>query len=401
MLAGLRIFLAFSLGYFVSYVFRGVNLVLTPHLAADIGLGPADLGILTSLYFLAFAACQLPLGVLLDRYGPRRVEVALLVVAAIGAVLFATAHSLAALMIGRILIGIGVSACLMAGLKAFILWFPADRLLLLNGGLFALGGMGAVATGTPVGWALAVTDWRGVFWGLAALTLAAALAILLAVPDRPVAEAPHHHGAPAGLVAILRSRAFWRIAPLTAISQGVFMAVQGLWAGPFLQAVGGATPQDVASIVAVMGLAMVAGYLVLGWLARRLERAGVSLLVTSAAGMVGFAAVQVLLLAGVGTVSPLIWAAYGFLGSTGILPYTLLVRAFPIRIAGRVSTAMTLLQFGTAFLFQIGFGAVLDLGPADAAAAHRLAWALALGLQVLAFLWWCRPAPVAALAAAE
>jgi hypothetical protein len=146
---------------------------------------------------------------------------------------------------------------------------------------------------------------------------------------------------------------------------------------------------------------MVAGYLALGWLARRLERAGVSLLVSSAAGMIGFGAVQGLLLAGIGTVSPLMWTAYGFLGSAGILPYALLVRAFPTRIAGRVSTAMTLLLFGAAFLFQIGFGVLLDLGPADPAAGHRLVWAVALALQALALLWWCRSAPAAALAAAE
>src|SRR5579875_2464141 len=123
-----RVFLIFSLGYFASYAFRGVNLVLAPLLSRDIGVDPAGLGMLTSVYFLAFAGFQLPAGMLLDRFGPRRVEAGLLLVAAAGAAVFAVGRDLGALMIGRALIGIGVSACLTAAIKAITLWYPPDRL---------------------------------------------------------------------------------------------------------------------------------------------------------------------------------------------------------------------------------------------------------------------------------
>lgn len=136
----LRIFVPFALGYFLSYLFRVVNAVIAPELSAELGLGASDLGLLTSAYFLAFAAFQLPLGILLDRYGPRRTEAVLLLFAAAGALIFARAEETAGLIAGRALIGFGVSACLMAAFKAFVQWFPAERLAAVNGLQLAEGG---------------------------------------------------------------------------------------------------------------------------------------------------------------------------------------------------------------------------------------------------------------------
>ena len=124
----LRVFIPFAFGYFLSYVYRTVNAVIAPDLVADAGLAPAALGLLTSAYFLAFAAFQIPLGVLLDRFGSRRVEAVLLVIAAAGAIVFALAEGVTGLIVGRALIGLGVSACLMAAFKAFSTWLPPERL---------------------------------------------------------------------------------------------------------------------------------------------------------------------------------------------------------------------------------------------------------------------------------
>src|SRR5512134_2827170 len=136
----LRIFIPFALGYFLSYLYRTVNAVLAPDLVRDIGLEPASLGLLTSAYFLAFAAAQLPLGILLDRYGPRRVEAGLLLFAAGGALLFGRAATLGELLLARALIGVGVAACLMAAFKAFTDWFPRELLPFVNGIQMVSGG---------------------------------------------------------------------------------------------------------------------------------------------------------------------------------------------------------------------------------------------------------------------
>jgi sugar phosphate permease len=155
----LRVFMPFALGYYMSYVFRAINAVMAPDLVRDFALDANDLGLLTSTYFLTFAAVQLPLGVILDRAGPRRTETVLLMVAAIGAIVFATATSLTGLAIGRGLIGVGVSACLMAAVTAFARVYPPERLALVNGWVFTAGGLGAITATTP-----ALPIGAGCFW---------------------------------------------------------------------------------------------------------------------------------------------------------------------------------------------------------------------------------------------
>ncbi len=131
------------MGYYLAYLFRTINGLIAGHLNADAGLRIADLGLLTSVYFLVFASAQIPIGVLLDRYGPRRVQSALLLVAAAGAGLFAMSTDFPALLVGRAMIGLGVAASLTAGLKAIVLWFPKERVALMNGYMIMLGSLGA------------------------------------------------------------------------------------------------------------------------------------------------------------------------------------------------------------------------------------------------------------------
>lgn len=160
----LRIFSSFAFGFYLSYLFRSVNAVIAPDLIRDIGVDAANLGLLTSAYFISFALFQIPLGIILDRQGPRKVEAGLLLFAALGAVIFALSDTLMNLVIGRALIGLGVSACLMASFKSFADWFPKERLALANGAIMMAGGLGALTATAPVEFILQFTDWRGVFW---------------------------------------------------------------------------------------------------------------------------------------------------------------------------------------------------------------------------------------------
>src|SRR3990170_6784086 len=162
----LVVFGPFAAGYFLSFFFRNVNAVISKDLAGEFSLSPSDLGFLTSMYLLAFAAFQLPLGVLLDRYGPRRVVAALLCVAASGALIFALARDLTMLSVGRALIGLGVSAGLMGAIKAFTLWFPLSRLATLNGLYLAAGGIGGLAAAAPAEGLIGPFGWRALFFGL-------------------------------------------------------------------------------------------------------------------------------------------------------------------------------------------------------------------------------------------
>ena len=153
---GLRLFLPFAAGYFLSYLLRNVNAVIAPELTRELGVSAADLGLLTSAYLVAFGSFQLPLGVLLDRYGPRRVEAVLLLIAAAGSACFALGTNLTELALARAAIGLGVCACLMAAYKAFSVWYPAERLPSLNAAVMVAGGLGALVATTPLAWAVPV-----------------------------------------------------------------------------------------------------------------------------------------------------------------------------------------------------------------------------------------------------
>src|SRR4051794_7424695 len=213
-----RVFLPFAAGYYLSYLFRTINALIVSHLSSDAGLGSANLGLLTAVYFLVFAAAQIPVGILLDRFGPRRVQSALLLLAAAGAGLFAISAGLVSLLVARAMIGVGVAAALMAGLKSIVLWFPRERVALLNGYMIMLGSLGAVTATVPAEHLLAWMGWRQLFQILAAATGATAVLIYVVVPERVLL--PSTATIPATLSSVFRDRRFWRIAPLSATCVG-------------------------------------------------------------------------------------------------------------------------------------------------------------------------------------
>ncbi len=389
----LRLFVPFGLGYFVSYVFRTVNAVIAPDLVADLSLSPADLGLLTSAYFLTFAAFQLPLGILLDRFGSRRVEAVLLLFAAAGALVFSLADSLSGLLAGRALIGLGVSACLMAAFKAFSAWLPVERLPFANGVQMVSGGLGALTATTPVQAALQVTDWRGVFMVLAVLGLLAAVTVFLVVPEQQGAQSTESLADQlAGLKAVLRNPEFWKIAPWAFTGQSAYLSIQGLWSGPWLRDVAGFDRGQVADMLFWIAVAMIVGYFGFGSLTARLGRYGVKPATLAATGMGFFLLVQLLLVVMPEYAAPL-WIGFGLFGTACILPYAVLAQVFPKQLTGRCNTSLNLLVFVSAFAAQWLIGAVIGLWPTDASggyqpAGYQAAFSLLIGLQLLAAIWF-------------
>jgi MFS family permease len=386
----LRVFTPFAAGYYFSYLLRNVNAVIAPDLSRDMDLSATDLGMLTSAYLLAFGAFQLPLGLLLDRYGPRRVEASLLVVAALGCALFALAPGASELVIGRALIGLGVSACLMASFKAFSLWFPPQRQASLNAAVMAAGGLGALTATLPVSWALPALGWRGVFLGLAACVLAIAAGIF-STPEKP-RDGAHEHLSDQlrALAGIFASRIFWRFAPQTAMVVGGFMAVQGLWAVPWLMHFNGETRAGAAFHLLLTSGAMLIGFLAIATLVTPLQRRGVApmaiLIAGTGLGLLDIAAI----VAGVGD-SRFLWFGLGLLFAVGNLAYALLCSRFPLALAGRVNTALNLMTFSGAFVLQWGFGVLVDrLTGAGLAPREAYQWTLGLllALQIASFVWF-------------
>ena len=390
----LRIFAPFAAGYFLSYLFRVVNTIIASDLSGDLALDANQLGMLTSVYLIAFAATQLPLGILLDRYGPRQTEAILLLFAAAGAAIFASAETSTGLLIGRALIGFGVSACLMASFKAFVQWFPMERLPMINGFLLAAGGFGALTAATPVEFALQFTDWRGVFWALAIITFLVALSVFFVVPDKPIKQSgitlrEHIQG----IVKVFQSRTFWRIAPWAVASQATAGSVLGLWSGPWLRDVANFNRDEVATTLSLIAVGLILGFALIGVIADWLRPMGIKPMTVGIAGMVIYMLIQLALVLELTQYSLWLWAGYAFFSTAGVITYAVLSQSFPSELAGRVNTGLNLLVFVMAFLMQWGVGYVINLYASDRAdqyhpAGFQMAFSLLIATQVAAMVWY-------------
>jgi predicted MFS family arabinose efflux permease len=386
------VFCPFAAGYFLSFFFRNVNAVISRDLAREFSLTPSDLGFLTSMYLLAFAAFQLPLGVLLDRFGPRRVLAGLYSIAGAGALVFGLAQDFTTLSVGRALIGLGVSGGLMGAIKAFTLWFPLSRLATLNGLYLAVGGIGGLSATAPVEALLGPLGWRALFYCVAGLSVVAAMLIFFVVPEKPLpgkgetlATQIRRFGE------IFSTQDFWRIALPLVICHAGYQALQGLWLGPWLYDVAELPRASVANYLLATAVAFTVGSVFFGVTSDRLAAAGVSRMTMFKLGQVISLAMFALLAAGVQTGLLAILFVYGFTAISAALAYALLTPLFGAEMTGRVNTASNVLMFSCSFLFQWGIGAVLRFYPVVdgryAPAGYAMALFVLALLQVLVIAW--------------
>lgn len=390
-----RMFLIFALAYVVSYGMRTINAVIAPGLVHDLGLSAGQLGLLASAYFLTFAFMQLPVGLLLDRFGPRRVDALLMLVGALGCGLFAVADSFALLWVGRALIGVGVSACLMAAVQAYALYFKPHLQGSMSSFMLMAGSVGAVLVTTPVHHALPLIGWRGVFLCVAGLCVVASAALWWGLPRLPFPGrgTPMRELLP-GFSQVFRSAHFWRVAPLAALVQGGFMAFSGLWLGPWLRQVQGLDDTQTANVLFWFSICLMGGYLLTGVLARRLSMRGRGvepLIVWGVGGSVVVLFIQVLTAGSLGSWGWMLWA---FVGSGSIVTYSWCNVPFPKALAGRSSTALNLLIFLGAFGAQWGIGLGVDAYVASGAAQTDALQSVMLDvavLMLLSFAWFVRP----------
>jgi MFS family permease len=388
----LRVFLPFVAGYYLAYLFRTINAVIAAPLATELGLGAGDLGLLTSVYFLTFAVAQIPIGILLDRYGPRRIQSALLFVAAVGSALFAASDNFLMLLIGRALIGLGVAAALTAGLKALVLWFPGDRVPLLNGSMVMLGALGAVTATLPADLLLLWIGWRELFGLFALLTAACAATIYCVVPE----AAPIANGAVSvGLRKVYTDPRFWRLAPLSSACIGTAWALQGLWAAQWLTDVDGLDRAEVVQHLFAMAVALSLGAILLGVAADRLRMRGVGpeLLLGFVAAV--FIATQLALILRLPLQPYFPWAIVAAVGAATVLSYAIVAEYFPKELAGRANGALNLCHIAAAFVVQYATGVIVQHWTPEAGhypeIAYQTAFALNLAFEVVAWIWFVMP----------
>lgn len=383
----------------MSYVYRMVNAVLGPTLAEEFGLTAGGLGLLSSVYFLSFALFQLPLGLLLDRFGPRRVNATLLLVAALGGLWFAFAHSATSAIAARALIGVGVSGCLMASFTAFVLWYPADRLSTMNGITFAAGALGAMTATVPLELLLRVMHWREAFLLLVAATVLVSLVLWFWVPERRREQEKGFSKEIMELGLIMRDPAFQRLAVCLGASQSAAVALQTLWVATWLRDVAGYDRGGVALGLLIVNLGMIAGYLGFGRAADRRTRAGRSIFPLIVGG-VACSSVSLALItfgtnpgmnAGARGGALALWFVFVAGGTAVVLIYSLLSRRYPKEMAGRANTAANVIGFVGMFGGQWAIGLVLDRWPQSPAgyAPEAYPWALGMvwAVQLAGLLW--------------
>lgn len=380
----------FAAGYFTSYLFRVVNAAISDDLIADLGLTNTDLGFMTAMYLYGFVLFQLPLGLLLDRFGPRLVQTCLLLVAALGAVGFALGESIVSLAIARFLIGMGLGGCLMSAFKANAMWLPPERLALGNSTVVTFGALGFLAGTYPANFLADLIGWRPLFFVLAGFTLAIVAAIFLIVPKRdddhrPVALKTQL----SGYWGILKDPIFWRIAPMVAAISGTFIATQSLWATRWMTDVMGLSQQDANQQLMILGVAFAVGSLSTGLIADRLQRRGIGSKAVIAGAFTLFALAQLAMILALPVPLPLIWVLYGFAGQAANLGYATLANHFGRALAGRAQSAANLLLFLGSALFQSGTGWALDhAGGATAQSGYVIAFGILLALQLAGFTWY-------------
>lgn len=398
----LTVLMPFGIGYYMSYLFRTVNAIISPQLVADIGLTPAALGFMTAAYFMTFAAVQLPLGIVLDKYGPRKVQAALLMVAAAGAALFAFGTDAATLIVGRGLIGLGVSACLMASLKANVLWFPKEKIPLVNGVIFAFGTIGALSTTVPLELLIQTVDWRTLFWWLTGISILSGLLIFFVVPERPQNSTETVPGQSAfkaqlaDLKLVYGSAFFWRLSFMVFLHNGVFLSYQALWAAPWLRDVAGLDRSGVADAMFMFNIGMFVGVLSIGLVAERIQKLGVPTIVPAVAGIGLSLAVQILFAAAWTDYPAILCLLFGYFGSTSTLAYAVMNQKFPQKLTGRVNTAQNMLTFIAAFTTQWLVGIIIGLYPSPgdgmySADGHQTALIVLIAIELAGFIYFLWP----------
>jgi len=395
----ITVFLTFAFAYFLSALIRAITATLAPVLTQEFTLQARDLGLLAGGYFLGFSATQLPLGSWLDRYGPKRVQVGFLAVAVVGCLAFSAATSFSGLLAARVLCGVGVSACLMAPLTGYRRWFLPATQTRSNAWMLMTGSTGMVASTLPVQWALPLVGWRPLFLTLGVLLIVSIALVVWRVPDweRPVAR-PSAEPTTSGFGQIWRNPYFQRLAPLGFFCYGGLLAVQTLWAGPWMEKVAGFSPLQAATGLFWINIAMLCTFWTWGMLGPWLAHRGLQTDRLITWGLPSsFVVLGVVIGAadGLGSVTGAWLALYCMTCSFVTLSQPAVGMMFPNELAGRALTAFNLVIFLGVFVIQWGIGLAIDALMAlgwSQVLAYRVAFAAFLACCVFSFVYFKRGA---------
>jgi MFS family permease len=358
----ITIFIVFALGYFISTLLRAITATISPELVSEFNLTSGELGLLGGGYFLGFASVQIPLGYLLDSKGPRKIVSYFLSLSIIGLILFATAQNLTMLLISRILIGIGVGACLMGPLTAYRIWFQDETQQRTNSWMLMVGAIGMLSSSLPVQFFLPLVGWRVIFLFLALLTFVCILLIIIFIPKWHSKSIGNNHLDEGKLSTVWKNPLFKSLVPMGFFSYGGLFAIQTLWAGPWMIRVSGYTPEESAQGLFIIYLCMLISFLIWGYFVPKFSKNvndAVKLLKIGAPLNLFVLVLIIYLGPKAGSIH---WALF-IVGSIFLsLTQPAVGMAFSLSNAGKALTSFNLLIFIGAFFIQWIIGLIIDAG---------------------------------------
>jgi MFS family permease len=356
------IFLVFALGYFISNLLRAITATIAPELVSEFNLTSGELGLLGGAYFLGFASIQIPLGYLLDSKGPRKIVSYFLILTIIGLVLFSLAQNLMMLLISRILIGMGVGACLMGPLTAYRIWFQDETQQRANSWMLMVGAIGMLSSSLPVQYFLPVIGWRAIFLSLAVLTLLCIILIIIFIPAWHLKNITNEKLNESELNTVWKNPLFLSLVPMGLFTYGGFFAIQTLWAGPWMIRVAGYTPEESAQGLFLIYFAMLVSFFFWGYFVPKFSKN-----IQDAIRLLKFGApISLIVLTIIIYLGPkagaIHWAV--FIVSSVFLSLTqpAVGMAFSFSNAGKALTSFNLLLFIGAFFMQWIIGLIIDVG---------------------------------------
>ncbi len=396
----LRITLPLAGMNFLTQCARAGLAVVGPVLAVQYGFSASELGLLSAVMFAAYGLWQLPVGLLLDLYGPRRVQSLMAMTAALGFVLFALADGLGGFVVARLVTGVGVAAGLTGMMKGNSQWFARHQMAAVTGWGLLLGGLGGMAATMPVEALLPRIGWRGVFFAFAGIAVAVSAwnALSLRAPPGVAPPRKRLREEVGAIVAILTARQFWRVTPMVCLLSVMNFTYQSLWAGPWLRDVAGFDAGLRARTLLFYALGMMIGSAGWGMVASRLTARGHSQMVVPWIGTILLMLAQIVLMLvpqGPWAVS-LVWTGFAALSSSGPTGYAAITATYPVALMGRVATAINAVMLATVFVLQASIGWILDLWPRAAGGgwdSRGYGWAIgvSLAMQIAAAAWALRP----------
>ena len=389
--------------YALSQFHRLLMAAIGTNLMADFDINATQLGLLGSLYFYAYAVMQIPVGIAVDHWGPRRLVSVFSLIAALGSLTFALAPSYAFLAIGRFLIGLGVSSTFLCGLALILAWFPVKDAALWNGIFIGLASIGNLLAGRPLIELSEAIGWSGAFFisaGLLALISAGVWFLVRDAPERARSEPPAEHKTfsiaelLSDIGTVMRNPLIWLTSAGAFLLAGSQLTFQAVWAGPFLRDVYAVSPAVIGNMLLLIPIGRILGNLTQGWLVDRVFNSRVTAIFI---GMAGTAVAWLMLAAATANMGQVELGAvygggFGYLAASFMLIFPILRSSFSPGIASTAIGIVNLFTMLGGAIIQQLFGVLLDrYAPVDGiypVDAYQLAFRVGLGLAVAGLLLW-------------